>query len=321
MIVVTGAAGFIGSQLAGELLLRGVNDLLLVDHPIRLKKAHHENSDAPFMTHIEFVAEFESGKMKPEIIFHMGACSDTTEPRWDYLRQNNLDYTKRLWSCGARDGSRLIYASSASTYGDGAKGFDDESDLSQLKPLNLYGRSKHEFDLWALEQIRTRQPAPPQWVGFKFFNVFGPGEAHKGRMASMVYHGFNQIEAEGKMRLFKSHRYDYTDGGQLRDFIYVKDVVDVMLKVAANRSVNGIFNLGTAQARSFADLGRSIFTALGRKPRIDYIPIPDDLQGKYQYFTEAKMHKLAKAGIQHQFQNLEDSVRDYVQNHLRAGEQ
>jgi ADP-L-glycero-D-manno-heptose 6-epimerase len=262
----------------------------------------------------------ESGDIKPEIIYHMGACSDTTEPSWEYLLENNLNYSKRLWNCCARDGSRLIYASSAATYGDGSNGFDDESDLSLLKPLNLYGRSKQEFDVWALEQVRNERPAPRQWVGLKFFNVFGPGESHKGRMASMVYHGFNQIKAAGSIKLFKSHRADFADGGQIRDFIYVKDVVEVMIKLGRQPEVSGIFNLGTGKARPFSDLGRALFAALGLEPNIEYVPMPEDLQGKYQYFTEAKMRKLAAAGIDHRFQSLEDSVRDYVRNHLQRGE-
>lgn len=320
MIVVTGAAGFIGSQLAFALRNAGERDLLLVDHPMRPDKVANLRlaGEAPFMTHSDFIEKFESGTVAPELVYHIGACSDTTEGSWDYLAENNLRYSRRIWKCCARGCARMIYASSAATYGDGSLGFDDESDIRALQPLNLYGRSKHEFDLWALEQVHAGRPAPTQWVGLKFFNVFGPGEAHKGRMASMVYHGYNQIQATGRIRLFKSHRADYADGGQTRDFIYVKDVVAVMRAIAARPSVNGIYNLGSGMARPFSDLGQAIFRALGREPSIEYIPMPEDLQGKYQYFTEAKMRKIHSAGVEHTFYSLEDAIADYVTAHLRG---
>jgi ADP-L-glycero-D-manno-heptose 6-epimerase len=250
--------------------------------------------------------------LQPELIFHLGACSSTTETDWNYLADNNLAYSQKLWNWAAAHRARLLYASSAATYGDGENGFDDSLDLTRLCPLNLYGKSKHDFDLWVEEQVLLRVPQPVQSVGFKFFNVFGPGEGHKGRMASMVWHGYHQILKEGTVRLFESHRPDYAHGGQLRDFIYVKDVVRVMLSFAERREVSGLFNLGTGQARSFRDLIEATFAASGRPASIEYIPMPEDLRGRYQYFTQATMTKTARAGIVFQPTPLEDAVADYV---------
>ena len=320
MIVVTGAAGFIGSQLASKLASGGRISMILVDHPLRPEKFANLGTlnEYPLLAHQDFLDQFERQKIEPSQVFHLGACSDTTVADWDYLEENNLNYTKRIWRCCARTGARLIYASSAATYGDGSEGFDDEGDIVRLRPLNLYGRSKQEFDLWALEQVRIGAAMPPQWVGLKFFNVFGPGEAHKGRMASMVYHGCNQMTSTGKIHLFQSHRSDFPDGGQMRDFIYVRDIVEVMQKIAGAPALNGIFNLGTGKARSFNDLARALANALQLEPRIEYTAMPGDLQGKYQYFTQATMRKLGAAGIHHNFLALEDSIRDYVRTLLGA---
>lgn len=314
-IVVTGAAGFIGSRLLADLSSRyPASDLLAVDHPITDTKRANLGS-APgvmFLGHSEFIEALEAGRLDPRLIVHMGACSSTTEQDWGFLAENNLRYSQRLWSWCAARGSRLIYASSAATYGDGSDGFDDELPISRLSPLNLYGRSKHEFDLWVEAQAAAGRPRPVQSVGLKFFNVFGSGEAHKGRMASMVLHGFEQIRASGLVRLFRSHRPDYLDGGQLRDFIWVDDIVDVVAALVADREVSGLFNLGTGKARSFRDLAEAVFAAMGLPPRIEYVPMPEDLQGRYQYFTQATMRKLADAGIRYRPTPLEDAVAHYV---------
>jgi ADP-L-glycero-D-manno-heptose 6-epimerase len=315
-IVITGAAGFIGGQLLESFARQHpVAELLAVDHPVT--EAKRPNLAAvpgvAFLDHTAFVGALEAGTLSPDLILHMGACSSTTEQDWGYLADNNLHYSQRLWRWCARHGRRLIYASSAATYGDGARGFDDESPLAELQPLNLYGRSKHEFDLWVEQQVKQGQPQPVQSVGLKFFNVFGPGEAHKGRMASMVYHGYHQIQREGVVRLFKSHRPDYTDGGQLRDFIYVRDLVRVMTELAERPAVSGLFNLGTGRAHSFRELLEALFAALNLPPRIEYVPMPEDLQGRYQYFTQATMRKLARAGVPYVPTPLAEAVADYSQ--------
>ena len=321
-IVVTGAAGFIGGQLLRALRgLHAASELLAVDHPLKpaMGPAAEAFGGVRFLTHSQFLEALQAGILRPELVFHMGACSSTTETDWNYLADNNLGYSQKLWRWAAAHGARLLYASSAATYGDGENGFDDTVDLSRLRPLNLYGKSKHDFDLWVEEQERLGVPRPAQCVGFKFFNVFGPGEGHKGRMASMVWHGYHQILKEGSVRLFESHRPEYPHGGQLRDFIYVKDVVRVMLSFAERREVSGLFNLGTGQARSFRDLIEAAFAALGRPASIEYIPMPEDLRGRYQYFTQATMAKTARAGIVYTPTSLEAAVADYV-NHLRNAE-
>ncbi len=314
-VVVTGAAGFIGGQLLQT--LRGLyadSELLAVDHPLKpeMSTATEVFGGVQFLSHTQFLQALTAGKLRPELIFHLGACSSTTETDWNYLADNNLAYSQKLWIWAASRGARLLYASSAATYGDGENGFDDTLDLNRLRPLNLYGKSKHDFDLWIEEQRRQRVAQPVQSVGFKFFNVFGPGEGHKGRMASMVWHGYHQILKGGTVRLFESHHPDYAHGGQLRDFIYVKDVVRVMLSFAERREVSGLFNLGTGQARSFRDLTEATFAASGRPASIEYIPMPEDLRGRYQYFTQATMTKTMEAGIVYNPTPLEDAVADYV---------
>ena len=320
-IVVTGAAGFIGGQLLKTLRgLYAASELLAVDHPLKpaMGTAAEAFAGVQFLSHTQFLEALTAGIVRPELIFHLGACSSTTETDWNYLADNNLGYSQRLWNWAAVHGARLLYASSAATYGDGENGFDDALELSRLKPLNLYGKSKHDFDLWVEEQVRLQVPQPVQSVGFKFFNVFGPGEGHKGRMASMVWHGYHQIFKEGSVRLFESHRPDYAHGGQLRDFIYVKDVVRVMLSFAERREVSGLFNLGTGQARSFRDLIEATFAALEKSASIQYIPMPMDLQDRYQYFTQATMAKTGQAGIRYIPTPLEEAVADYVAC-LKAG--
>jgi ADP-L-glycero-D-manno-heptose 6-epimerase len=313
--VVTGAAGFIGSRLLEALAAsHPAEELLAVDHVIPPAKGRNlaVAPRVPFMAHHDFLRALESAELAPEVIFHMGACSSTIETDWAYLAENNLGYSQRLWAWCAAHGRRLIYASSAATYGDGSQGFDDEQDISRLQPLNLYGKSKQDFDLWIEQQAVAGRSQPAQCVGLKFFNVFGPGEGHKGRMASMVFHGWHQIRDQGFVRLFQSHKEGYADGGQLRDFIYVRDVVDVMLALAARPNVSGLFNLGTGHAHSFRELINALFAALGRKPNIEYIPMPDDLREKYQYFTEATMRKLARARVPFSPTPLAAAVADYA---------
>lgn len=314
-IAVTGAAGFIGSRLLESLAGRYPAALLLaIDHPVPEEKKGNlaVGPGVRFLDHREFLGALDSGEVKPDLIFHMGACSSTTETNWAYLSDNNVTYSQHLWTWCAVHNSQFIYASSAATYGDGVRGFDDEQPIQDLQPLNLYGRSKHDFDLWVLEQRAKNSQLPRQSVGLKFFNVFGPGESHKGRMASMAFHGWNQIRQRGFVSLFKSHRHDYADGGQLRDFIYVRDVVKVMLAIAEKPGVSGLFNLGTGRAHSFKDLIEALFGALNQPPRIEYIPMPDDLRGRYQYFTEAKMRKLRESGIAYAPTELSVAVADYA---------
>lgn len=312
---ITGAAGFIGSRLLEAWAARlPAASLLAVDHP--LPEAKRRNlAVAPgvaFLDHKAFLDALESAELKPDLVLHMGACSSTTEVNWSYLVENNLTYSQRIWKWCAQHGKRLIYASSAATYGDGSQGFDDELSIRRLQPLNLYGKSKHDFDLWVEAQMEAGGPTPAQCVGLKFFNVFGPGEGHKRRMASMVFHGWNQIHHQGYVRLFQSHRADFAHGGQLRDFIYVRDVVRVIEALADRSQVCGLFNLGCGRAESFRTLIEALFFALGREQRIEYVPMPLDLQGKYQYFTQATMTKLASAGVPFTATPLSNAVADYA---------
>lgn len=311
MIVVTGAAGFIGANIVSALNAEGRGDVVAVD----------VKSAGPHYLDGMRVCEFVERDAFPiwlrtraaddvEAVLHMGACSDTTCSDREFIMRNNLQYTQALWTICADRGIRFVYASSAATYGDGSNGYDDCCDPATLKPLNMYGESKQLFDLWALEQ----KSAPNGWAGLKFFNVYGPYEKHKGRMASVVLHAFNQIKANGFVQLFASDRPGIPDGGQMRDFIYVKDVVATVLYCARapRENVGAIYNVGTGKARSFADLSSAVFRALNLKPTIEYIPMPHDLKGKYQYFTEAKMEKLRASGMTQAFYSLEDGVADYV---------
>lgn len=246
-------------------------------------------------------------------VIHLGACSSTTERDFDYLWSNNFSYTRTLWDYCAKEKVPFIYASSAATYGDGSQGFDDREDIDALRPLNAYGYSKQVFDLWVKHQAKA---FPPQYVGLKFFNVYGPNEYCKGSMASMVYHGYRQIKEGGTIRLFKSCDPAYADGEQLRDFVYVKDVCDVILWLLEHPKVSGLFNMGTGRAQSFRELAEAVFHALGMEPRIEYIDMPEHLREKYQYYTKAEMDKLRQAGYVRPFMTVEQGVADYVRNYL-----
>lgn len=315
MIVVTGAAGFIGSCMIEKLNESGLHDLILVDDFTKEAKKknwlHKKYCDK--IQRNEFFQWADQNHSHIEAIIHLGARTDTTEMNYAVFEELNVDYTQHLWSLSAQHHIPLLYASSAATYGDGNLGYDDNEKLiPTLQPLNPYGKSKNEIDKWILQQMKS----PPMWAGFKFFNVYGPNEYHKGRMASVIMHAFHQINEKDMVNLFRSHRPDYQDGEQKRDFIYVKDVVSVLYWFLQHKHPDGIFNLGTGQARTFTDLATATFTAMSRVPDIHFIDIPEDIRDKYQYFTEAKMGKLRQAGCQHPFHTLEDGVSDYVQNYL-----
>lgn len=260
-----------------------------------------------------FIQWFKENANQVEGVYHLGARTDTTEFDWNVFVKLNLEYTKNIWNICVENNIPMVYASSAATYGGGENGYqDDLSIISKLKPLNPYGLSKQEFDLWALSQDKK----PPFWAGLKFFNVYGPNEYHKGRMASVIYHSFNQITSTNKVKLFRSHRDDYKDGQQMRDFVYVKDVVDVLFYLMTNKPQSSIYNLGSGIARSFYDLASATFSAMGIEKNIEFIDIPIDIRDKYQYFTEASMDKLKSVGYNQPFYSLEEGVKDYVQNYL-----
>ncbi len=315
MIVVTGAAGFISSVLAGKLNAEGHEDLVLVDDFSREDKTqNYETKSYSMLVDREaFPAWLEENHVDVEFVFHLGARTDTTEFDVELFDKLNLNYTKAIWSSCAKHDIPLLYASSAATYGLGEHGYkDDHGIVDKLVPLNPYGDSKNDFDKWALKQDHK----PPYWIGIKFFNVYGPNEYHKGRMASVIFHTFNQIEKTGAMKLFRSHNPEFKDGEQLRDFIYVKDAAEVLYFLMKNQKQSGIYNLGTGQARSFNDLAINTFKALGLEPQISYIDTPADIRDKYQYFTEADMSKLRSVGYDKPFSTLEEGVEDYVQNYL-----
>ena len=316
MIIVTGGAGFIGSALIAGLNKRGIDDILVVDrlggdqrwkNLVNLRFADYIDKEE----FLEMVAE-DVVPYSVDAVFHLGACSSTTETDVSYLMDNNFEYTKQLAQWAADGGFRFIYASSAATYGDGSNGFlDDEKKLETLKPLNPYGYSKQLFDLWA-----KRNGLLTKIVGLKYFNVYGPNEYHKADMRSFVLKAFEQINATGKVRLFKSHRPDYKDGEQKRDFLYIKDAVDMTLFFYDNPDVSGIYNLGAGAARTWNDLATAVFTAIGKSPNIEYIDMPDSIRNQYQYFTEADITKLRSAGYDNQITFLEEGIKDYVKNYL-----
>jgi ADP-L-glycero-D-manno-heptose 6-epimerase len=323
MIVITGAAGFIGSALAARLNEERFFDLVLVDDFSRSDKLanHEELTCAAKIDRSAFFDWLEINENQVQFIFHLGARTDTTEQDRSIFDDLNYSYSQRVWNACIRFGIPLVYASSAATYGGGEHGYaDDHQIVEQLKPLNPYGESKNDFDRWALGEVAKGQ-APYFWAGLKFFNVFGPNEFHKGRMASVVFHTFNQVNATGSMKLFRSHREDYSDGGQTRDFVYVKDLTEVCLFLMHHRkaSSSGLYNLGTGHARTFLDLAKATFVAMGKKPNIGFIDTPEDIRDTYQYFTEADMSKLRSIGFDRPFATLEDAIHDYVKNYLIPG--
>lgn len=315
MIVVTGAAGFISSCLVAELNAKGFSDLILVDDfskPEReanyIQKQYNQLIDRG-----QFISWFKENAAHVKFVFHLGARTDTTEFDYDLLTRLNLDYSKAVFEVCNSNGIPLVYASSAATYGLGEFGYnDDHESPEKLQPLNPYGVSKNEFDKWLLKQDNVNI----FWAGLKFFNVYGPNEYHKNRMASVILHAFRQISETDKMKLFRSHNPDYTDGGQLRDFVYVKDVVKVCMFLMDKQPESGLYNLGTGTARPFLDLAKATFKALGKPADISFIDTPIDIRDKYQYFTEANMEKLCKAGYPEKFYSLEEGVEDYVKNYL-----
>jgi ADP-L-glycero-D-manno-heptose 6-epimerase len=313
MIAITGAAGFIGSNLAHRLSALG-RHLLLVDHPLTEAKATNWAGLGryDFVPQEVFLDLLDRESPAIEVLFHLGACSSTTETDWEFLRRNNVEYSQRLWTWCARAGRPFYYASSAATYGDGAVGFDYRTPPERLRPLNLYGKSKNDFDHWVLAQVDGGNPAPPAWAGLKFFNVFGPRERHKGKMASVVWHARKQIEEVGEVSLFKSNDPAIGDGGQRRDFVFVEDCIDHALWLWEHPAVTGIFNSGTGTARSFEDLARAVFSATHREPRIRFIDMPAELSKQYQNFTRADMTKLTDAGYAKPATTLEDGVRQAI---------
>ncbi|MEZ4921754.1 MAG: ADP-glyceromanno-heptose 6-epimerase [Crocinitomicaceae bacterium] len=317
MIVVTGAAGFISSCLVQELNKAGYKDIVVVDDFSREDKNKNlfGKTLVAKVPRNNFFAWANDFKDDIEFIFHLGARTDTTEFDKSIFDELNLNYSKDMWNLCTKYQIPLVYASSAATYGLGEFGYNDDHEVvAKLKPLNPYGDSKNDFDKWVLKQRDT----PPFWAGLKFFNVYGPNEYHKGRMASVIMHAFNQITKTGAMKLFASHNADYKDGEQLRDFVYVKDVVSVCMFLMNERPESGLYNLGTGQARSFNDLAIATFHAMGRTPEISYIPTPEDIRDKYQYFTEANMQKLINNGYSKKFYTLEEGVEDYVKHYLNT---
>lgn len=318
VIVITGAAGFIGSYLTGYLNHLGFDRLILVDDFSSDTKTGNL-ADKKYLQKIHREQFFEWTGNNPGLInyvFHLGARTDTTEMDYAVHKKWNLDYSKQVWELCTENKIPLVYASSAATYGNGELGYKDDHDIvTKLHPLNPYGVSKNEFDIWALQQKAT----PPFWAGLKFFNVFGPNEYHKGRMASVIFHAYNQINEKGEVKLFRSHNPNYKDGEQIRDFIYVKDVVQICVWLMQHQPANGLYNTGTGKARTFKDLVKAIFTTLHLPENIIYIDTPIDIRDKYQYFTEANMAKLHKAGYNTPFYSLEEGVKEYVNEYLVKG--
>jgi ADP-L-glycero-D-manno-heptose 6-epimerase len=315
MIVITGAAGFIGSCLAALMNEQGFTDLVLVDDfSFDKKKANYSTKKYnQLIERTNFISWLAINAQEIDFIFHLGARTDTTEFDKEIFETLNVQYSKDVWNACVQFNIPLVYASSAATYGNGELGYDDNHQtIPNLKPLNPYGNSKQEFDCWVLKQTTT----PPFWAGLKFFNVYGPNEFHKARMASVIFHSYNQIQATGKVKLFRSHRNEYKDGWQLRDFIYVKDLISVCNFLMKKTAPSGIYNLGTGKARSFYDLATATFKAMHKEVNIEFIDIPSDIRETYQYFTEANMQKLIDAGYIEPFTSLEDGVTDYVTNYL-----
>jgi len=327
MVVITGGAGMIGSMIAWHLNTQcNQEDIVIVDditHESQWQNLVHRQ----YNTYLDKEQLFDwlYDNEGVTAVIHMGAISATTERDFNKLVDSNIHYSQDLWEWCAINQVPFFYASSAATYGDGNQGYDDAS-IEKLRPLNGYGYSKHFFDQWVLKQVADNKPCPPSWAGFKFFNVYGPNEYHKERMASVAFHTFNQFSETGTMRLFKGTKAGVEDGMQMRDFVYVKDAAAVLAHfyttaLSGKPTANGIYNIGTGEARSFKDLATNVMKSMGREPDITYIDMPQDLQGKYQYFTEATMQKLRNAGYTKAFYSLEEGVKDYVQNYLLQEDQ
>jgi len=318
MIIVTGAAGFIGSCLLSELNHRGYKDIVLVDDFSGREKLKNLEGKT-FLSQIPRDLFFDwLKKHHPDIsfVFHLGARTDTAEKDPMIFERLNLGYSKNLWNACASFGLPLIYASSAATYGAGERGYNDNhASVEHLAPLNPYGQSKQDFDRWALAQVIK----PPFWAGLKFFNVYGPNEYHKNRMASAIFHIYKQAESEGVVKLFRSHRPDVKDGEQKRDFIYIKDVTDVCCHLMESSVISGLYNLGSGQARSFLELAGTIFNTTGRNPDIRFTDTPESIRDTYQYYTRADISKLREAGYQKPFHSLEEGIKDYISNYLSKG--
>jgi ADP-L-glycero-D-manno-heptose 6-epimerase len=318
MIVVTGAAGFIGSYVVGKLNSEGYTDIVIVDKyddPLKFQnynsKIYSEIVDRDIF--FDWLADHEQSV---RMIIHLGARTDTVGQEAEIYQELNLIYSQNIWNACIQYDLPLIYASSASTYGDGNQGFDDDHSLiPELKPLNLYAKSKHDFDCWALEQRQQ----PSFWVGLKFFNVFGPNEYHKDRMASVIFQAFNTISETGKMDLFRSHHSDFEDGEQSRDFIYVEDIAKVILFFMNHRKDSGVYNVGTGEARSYLSLTKAVFKSMRKDEEIGFVDTPEDLRGKYQYYTCANIQKLKRVGYNEPFFSLELGIEEYVQNYLTPG--
>ena len=332
-IVITGAAGFIGSCLVSFLNNAGYENLILVDDFSKHQKDVNLEGKifSQKIEREEFFELLEKENLKIDFIYHLGARTDTTEFDYSIHEHLNVEYSKKIWNYCVENNVPLVYASSAATYGSGELGYkDDENIIPELKPLNPYGISKNEFDKWVLRRtLRQAQgdnvgqaQEPPKWAGLKFFNVYGPNEYHKARMASVIFHSYNQIKENGFVKLFKSHKPEFEDGGQLRDFIYVKDVLKICFwflecwQKDPGTFISGIYNVGTGKARTFDDLVNATFSALDKKMQIKYIDMPEDIRGTYQYFTEATMEKIRAAGYSQPFYSLEEGVDDYVRNYL-----
>jgi len=327
-IVITGAAGFIGSCLVGFLNKAGYENLILIDD------FSHEEKEAnleakKFIIKIErekFFDWLETENRNIEFVYHIGARTDTTEFDYSVHEHLNVEYSKKIWNYCVKNNIPVVYASSAATYGAGELGYkDDESIIEKLKPLNPYGISKNEFDKWALREVKVDN-APPAWAGLKFFNVYGPNEYHKARMASVIFHSYNQIMQNGFVKLFKSHKKEFKDGEQLRDFIYVKDVLKICYwfldcwKTDSKTFISGIYNVGTGKVRTFNDLVDATFSSLDKTTKIEYVDMPEDIRETYQYFTEAEMNKIRSAGYSQPFFSLEEGVDDYVRTYLSKKE-
>ncbi len=318
MIVVTGAAGFIGSYLVSFLNKKDRENIIVVDDFKFPEK--NKNLQGKRIVHQiereEFIPWFEKNAENVTFVFHLGARTNTAEFDEAVLQKLNVEYSKSIWNICTKHKIGLVYASSAATYGLGEHGYkDSEETMNKLEPLNPYGRSKNEFDKWAFDQ----EGQPPFWAGLKFFNVYGPNEYHKGRMASVILHAHKQINETGAMKLFQSHNPEYKDGEQMRDFVYVWDLANVMFWLRNNLPANGLYNMGSGEARTFLDLVKATFKAMDKESSISFIPTPEDIRDKYQYFTEADMNKLKEAGYPHPFHTLEQGVEDYVKKYLSTG--